>query len=832
MIVPYRLSTSFLFRNLYDGNRTTATIVIKTQSRFRRFFVIHYPPGGVPRQRSRRSKTRKMDRDRGVKFRQMVLAWVKKQEKQKVDSGSGSSGGVFYNPDYQWDSDDRPTGVPWAVKKVKLPEFSDDLRLRLAQLSMVGVAQHWFTIISQVRDSLSWVDFQSELLQCFSGLEIQNPYEQLSAIEQSDSIHDYIDDFEYLLSLVPRLPESQTLGYFIAGLKDDVKQLVRLHWPLSRLDAMYLAKDVEGMLQPKSPAGNLAISRFRYVHPPSQYTDCHLEGFSNLGLVEPKSIFGPKGVERSSTSRSDVSRLSWHTKNLNSSQNDGAPGFTKERGSVLCLVPNGKIDARRVCFRCGQQYGPAHKCPEGKLRVLLLGEDEDELQEGDNLQLEHVELSDDTLGEAKISGTCLALASDGVVSNGGGAKTLKFEGMLHSIPLSLMVDSGAIHNFISRRLVGAMGLSVSVFTSIHITLGDGYSTGNLGLILGMAWLSSLGEVLHDWNHSWTQFTHKGRVVRLQGLPSAQVPPAALQQWLGELDGGDSPSAPCGCLNAALSVSQQQVLNGLLQTMSFVFDAPTGLPPIRSHDHAIQLKTDNTGHPMDGLKASMAFQFQQCEMSYCAHERKLALIPIPILIGVVVAGILRNRALKLSPYLMILSSISYSLNVVIIEDQTHCFGSVMLKMCFGKAETEQKNLSHKSYGKSVKMGHLLLIGGITRHKHHLAWDSANVSRCPKVPLEGKGSISSIGSTSTNKKTKGPLDSIFKPSVPSGKKWGNLVGSVEYRQVQKKLRLDAIQKFCRWMYDAGLPFNSVMYDSLGPAFEAIARHGCGIKPPQLS
>ncbi|MFS7995595.1 hypothetical protein Hanom_Chr12g01119781 [Helianthus anomalus] len=39
-----------------------------------------------------------------------------------------------------------------------------------------------------------------------------------------------------------------------------------------------------------------------------------------------------------------------------------------------------------------------------------------------------------------------------------------------------------------------------------------------------------------------------------------------------------------------------------------------------------------------------------EMSYCAHERKLVLIPIPILIGVAVAGMLRNRALKLSPYL--------------------------------------------------------------------------------------------------------------------------------------------------------------------------------------
>ncbi|GJZ09861.1 hypothetical protein Tco_0544144 [Tanacetum coccineum] len=39
-----------------------------------------------------------------------------------------------------------------------------------------------------------------------------------------------------------------------------------------------------------------------------------------------------------------------------------------------------------------------------------------------------------------------------------------------------------------------------------------------------------------------------------------------------------------------------------------------------------------------------------EMSYCAHEKKLVLIPLPILIGVAVAGILRNRALKLSPYL--------------------------------------------------------------------------------------------------------------------------------------------------------------------------------------
>ncbi|TKY69171.1 hypothetical protein E2542_SST05440 [Spatholobus suberectus] len=39
-----------------------------------------------------------------------------------------------------------------------------------------------------------------------------------------------------------------------------------------------------------------------------------------------------------------------------------------------------------------------------------------------------------------------------------------------------------------------------------------------------------------------------------------------------------------------------------------------------------------------------------EMSYCAHERKLVLVPLPVLFGVAVAGILKETALELSPRL--------------------------------------------------------------------------------------------------------------------------------------------------------------------------------------
>ncbi|XP_023754955.1 uncharacterized protein LOC111903410 [Lactuca sativa] len=168
------------------------------------------------------------------------------------------------------------------------------------------------------------------------------------------------------------------------------------------------------------------------------------------------------------------------------------------------------------------------------------------------------------------------------------------------------------------------------------------------------------------------------------------------------------------------------------------------------------------------------------------------------------------------------------------------------------------------------------GGITRHKHHLAGDSTSVCKCIRAPLDvrklfkdifekqkqdkvdrnrvphfdddvvdindedeeevgevpfslGKRVNLSSKSTLHNKKVKGALDTHFRPSNETGKKKGYLVGTPEHNQLHKKLRGDAVQKFARWMYDAGLAFNAVKYDSLGPALEAIAIHGPGMKPP---
>ncbi|XP_076920920.1 uncharacterized protein LOC143582177 [Bidens hawaiensis] len=557
------------------------------------------------------------DRAESAEFRKVVLSWMRQFEKKPSDSsgsGSGVSGMEFSSSGSPHASTVTPSGLPWAVKKVKLPEFfgfdpqgwiqkasqyfdinntPDELRLRLAKLSMVGVAQHWFTVITFVHDSLTWSEFETELMQRFSGLEIQNPYEELATIKQS-SIHDYIEDFEYLLSLVPRLPESQAMGYFVAGLKDDVKKWVRLHRPQSRLDAMHLAKNAEEMLRPGSGTGS--ISRFRYAPRVGPYPNGLSDGSNLWGRLSPSwvTLF----LNRIAPRPSDLIRP------------DLLPLLPNLRG-VRSLSRSEWDDRRKkgLCFRCGQQYGPAHKCPEGKLRVILLGDDEYDLEDGENMMLASQDASEVLKTDGLPTGTCLALEFPGLMCDSGGAKTLRFEGILQEIPVSILVDSGATHNFISRRVAITLGLPMFTFAGIRIKLGDGhhvfvtemchrvsvqinsctfvvdalvFDTDCLDLILGMAWLGTLGEVIHDWHMAWMQFQFNSQTVRLQGLHSGQSSPPALQQWLSQTDVLPTSSVSNSLIDSSfplhnsLTVDQQHSILSILEQFAAIFLAPTAL----------------------------------------------------------------------------------------------------------------------------------------------------------------------------------------------------------------------------------------------------------------
>ena len=101
------------------------------------------------------------------------------------------------------------------------------------------------------------------------------------------------------------------------------------------------------------------------------------------------------------------------------------------------------------------------------------------------------------------------------------SKTMKIEGKLEGVPILLLVDSGASHNYIARELVTSLNLPISRIREFSVTLGDGskraskglceglkvsigenylhvnvfiLEIGGIDMILEMEWLETLGEV--------------------------------------------------------------------------------------------------------------------------------------------------------------------------------------------------------------------------------------------------------------------------------------------------------------------------------------------------
>ncbi|GMP48782.1 hypothetical protein CsSME_00016021 [Camellia sinensis var. sinensis] len=111
---------------------------------------------------------------------------------------------------------------------------------------------------------------------------------------------------------------------------------------------------------------------------------------------------------------------------------------------------------------------------------------------------------------------------------------------------------------------------------------------------------------------------------------------------------------------------------------------------------------------------------------------------------------------------------------------------------------------------------------------------NVNQHRKLTSSSQGSSKSK-SKSKMPKRKGPMDVYFTPNPESVVK--NRRDQAKGKQTKidandpykKEMRARALQRFARWMYDAGIPFNAVNYESFGPMIEAIGQYGPGMKPP---
>ncbi|MCI57807.1 retrotransposon gag protein, partial [Trifolium medium] len=63
---------------------------------------------------------------------------------------------------------------------------------------MEGSTIHWFNLLMETEDLLSWEKLKKSLIGRYGGRRLENPFEELSALRQKGRVEEYVEAFELL----------------------------------------------------------------------------------------------------------------------------------------------------------------------------------------------------------------------------------------------------------------------------------------------------------------------------------------------------------------------------------------------------------------------------------------------------------------------------------------------------------------------------------------------------------------------------------------------------------------------------------------------------------
>lgn len=371
-----------------------------------------------------------------------------------------------------------------------------------ATLHFTGNAALWLQTYEELHCVESWPELCVAVHSKFSKDKYQQHLEELENHNQSGSVDEYYSRFEELMHKVlvynKGYDETFFVTRFMRGLKTEIKAAIKLHRPRSVDAALSVAKTKEELL------GETNKKPYQ-----KQFSK---EGYKGLSKVpyQGKGILGAVPDENKKLEE----KPRW-----------------EERFDSLKAARR----ARGECFKCGEKFGPGHKCPksvqihvlEELLEVLQLQED------AEPIGTEEEESSEEelVLFECALAGTM-------------GKKTIRLQGLIKNQELLILVDSGSSSSFIAEHLVGKLKLITQPISATRVTIANGgqmqctqrvpevgwlcqgqsfsdelkvLSLGGYDMILGMDWLEKFSPMWVDWKRKRMRFQYKGSNVTLTGV---------------------------------------------------------------------------------------------------------------------------------------------------------------------------------------------------------------------------------------------------------------------------------------------------------------------------
>ncbi|GJZ04169.1 putative mitochondrial protein [Tanacetum coccineum] len=213
------------------------------------------------------------------------------------------------------------------------------------------------------------------------------------------------------------------------------------------------------------------------------------------------------------------------------------PSITSRSGSVnrqgqfkwLIEAEFFEKHSKGLYFKCDEKYVPGHRCLSKSLQVLLVGDDEDDIQE-DEHDASHVHLD------------AVEVSLNSVIRFTS-PRTMKILGSIGGLDVVVLIDCGVTHNFISHRVVEQLALMVSGTISVGVMMGNRkfeqilglckgvvlallelqivedffpLKLGSTNVILGIKWLQTLGETSNNWKELTMTLDHGEKQITIKG----------------------------------------------------------------------------------------------------------------------------------------------------------------------------------------------------------------------------------------------------------------------------------------------------------------------------
>eukprot|EP00253_Pinus_taeda_P018255 PITA_18255 len=342
----------------------------------------------------------------------------------------------------------------------------------------------------------------------------------MTRLKQTGSPKTYIADFLRVSMMVPDLSIAQRVYMYVEGLAEPLRGLVRSTRPATLQDAISRTRDLQDVLP-----------RIQIPYPQRQ-------PFQSKG--KDVRIPPPKGNPGRVQIEDDVRR---------------------------------ELKKKQLCFTCQEPWALGHRCVAGKAHFIEVfsessGEedDEDDVEVGDSHDIQGpLPPPLRATGGASFAPTGGALAALRGVPK---YLTLRIRGIVRGQRVSVLVGSGATHNFIDAQMVERRGIQTEIFDGfLVLVLGDQTMTcaryvpeilvtmstytftdhffmvdiPDTNMILGVQWLITLGKVTTDWKTLEMEWDDEKT-----GRPTGQTVHPEIQSildWYAIVFGEISPGEP-------------------------------------------------------------------------------------------------------------------------------------------------------------------------------------------------------------------------------------------------------------------------------------------------